>query len=117
VNILSEEKTEEKVEEKKETEEKKEAWRLKVDKFLLEDLEAEVEELSVNIVVKDISNENVKKLEEMGLKNIEVLALASTVSGIANKSDIMKIAELPFVEKIHKNMELKPLSKEDEKDG
>ncbi|RLJ09710.1 MAG: hypothetical protein DRP15_02730 [Candidatus Aenigmatarchaeota archaeon] len=115
--MLSEEKTEEEVEEEKETEGKKEAWRLKVDEFLLEDLEAEVEELSVNIVVKDISNENVKKLEEMGLKNIEVLALASTVSGIANRSDIMKIAELPFVEKIYKNMELKPLSKEDEKDG
>ena len=114
---MNEEKVEEKVEEEEKMEEVEESWTLKVDRFILEDLETEVEELDVNVVVKEISNENVKKLEESGLKNPEVLTLASTVSGTVSKSDVAKIAELPFVEKIHKNMEVKPLDKESRKGG
>ena len=85
------------------------SWRGKVDKLIFEDLEKGEENLKVIVVLEELSEENVEELKKNGLKNVKILELIDGVAGTVFKEDLEKIAILPFVKEVLKDVERVPL--------
>ena len=81
----------------------------KIDEDLKEKILKEEKDIPIIIMLSELNDANIQKLEELGVKNLDKLELIEGVSGIADSNLISKISKLDFVKEIHLDREKKPL--------